>query len=639
VNTDTTTSAPRLTQAQADHRFRRSDLLAAPLRLLTHRIAGKLVLPYLVVLSLVLIVLTYFVSELLSSSLEEKFRDELAGAGRSANEAMVLLEDRHLTILRQMAFTEDVDTALANRDTNELQALLAPIAVNSRTPYVDVLSAEGTQLLALRSRDVGADASALLDPNVREWGPIRDVLAERADRYGDKFAGVVAAPWGRLFVSATPVYLNEQVVGVVAVATPIDEVAKRLSQEAGGKGITLYDRDGTPIASTLRATSTALVDALTLPQDQINTVTSATQVIMRRATLGDLLYLEALGVIAIRREPALILGTGDLLSIIGERGAQTRAMMVAATIAVGLLVLLIGTVLARRITRPVYTLRDATARVLRNELDSEVEVQSKDELGTLAFAFNEMQGGLRERERARVAIERYMSPKVYRLIQAGGLKMGGESREITVFKTDIRDFTTLSERMEPQALVEFLNRYFEAMVAAIAKYDGEVDKYMGDAILAKFGATEWYPDHARRAVLAMIEMIEACDRFAGELRPEGMALIRMGIGANTGEAVVGNIGSSERMEYTIISDAVNTAQRIEELCKELGWDLLISEHTYVQAKDAIEVGRPWSTRLRGQTRDIQIYPVLGRAGEVPRHRREAYEALVARRLVGKTASA
>jgi adenylate cyclase len=614
-------------------------LFAAPLRFLTHRIAGKLVLPYVVLLCLVFIVLTFFVSELLNSSLEEKFRDELAGAGRSANEAMVLLEDRHLTILRQMAFTESVDTALANRDINQLQALLAPIAANSRILYVDVLSPEGAQIFAFRPQEESAGSSALLDPNVQEWRPVRDVLAGRADRDGDKFAGIAVTPWGRLFVTATPVRLNERVVGVVAVGTPIEEVVRRVSREAGGKGITLYDPDGTPIASTVRATSAALVDALTLPRELTDTVASANRVVMRRAPLGDLLYLEALGMMAIRREPALILGTGDLLSIIEERGAQARALMVATTVAVGLLIVLIGILLARRITNPVYTLRDATERVLRNELDSEVRVQTEDELGTLAVAFNQMQGGLRERERSRVAIERYMSPKVYRLIQAGELRMGGESREITVFKTDIRDFTTLSERMRPQDLVQLLNRYFEAMVSAIARYDGEVDKYMGDSVLAKFGATEWYPDHARRAVLAMIEMIEACDRLGERLRCEDMPPLRMGIGANTGEAVVGNIGSSERMEYTIISDAVNTAQRIEELCKQVGWDLLISEHTYLQARDAIEVGRPWCTRLRGQTRDILIYPVLGRAGAVPWERREAYEALAAPRPAETTASA
>jgi hypothetical protein len=303
-------------QSIPGYRKAHNGIFTAPFRLFTRRIAGKVAMPYLLVLCFLAVFVVHIALDLLSSSLEEKFRDELAGAGRSANEAMVLLEDRHLTILRQMAFTEDVDEGLANRDTSALQELLAPIAVNSRIPYVDILSADGTQLLALRS---GSDASATIDPSAREWKPIRDTLAGRADRYGNKFAGLVAAPWGRLFVSAVPVRVDDQLVGVIAVGTPIEEVARRLSQEAGGKGITLYDRDGVPIASTLRASSDALVGALSLSPDRVEAARGG--IVMRRAALGDLLYLEALNVLAIRREPALILGTGDLLSIIEERGA------------------------------------------------------------------------------------------------------------------------------------------------------------------------------------------------------------------------------------------------------------------------------------------------------------------------------
>lgn len=233
-----------------------------------------------------------------------------------------------------------------------------------------------------------------------------------------------------------------------------------------------------------------------------------------------------------------------------------------------------------------------------------------------------------ERRRAAEALEKYLSPKAYELIRDGELsQVGGYSREITVFKTDIRDFTALAETMEPEELLHFLNRYFTHMVAVVHKHGGEVDKYMGDAVLAKFGATEWYPDHARRAVLAMTEMIEECAAFGEELQQEGRQTVIMGIGCNTGPAIVGNLGSPERMEYTVISSTVNAAQRIEELCKELGWDLLISGATYEQASDAIEVGDPIRTRLRGQSHDVLVYPVLGRAGEVPEKRLAAYRAL------------
>lgn len=235
-----------------------------------------------------------------------------------------------------------------------------------------------------------------------------------------------------------------------------------------------------------------------------------------------------------------------------------------------------------------------------------------------------------EGRKAEEAIGKYMSPKIYGLIQHTELKMGGHSREITVLKTDIRDFTTRSESMEPEPLIEFLNRYFTRMVAVVHKYEGEVDKFMGDAVLAKFGATEWYPDHARRAVLTMIEMIEACEAFNEELKKEDEPPVRMGIGCSTGPAVVGNVGSPERMEYTVVSSTVNSAQRIEEVSRDLGWDLLISDTTFQQAKEWIEVGEPVVTKLRGQTRETCIYPVLGRRDEISPERRRAYEAFRAR---------
>ncbi|HZT08319.1 MAG TPA: adenylate/guanylate cyclase domain-containing protein [Chloroflexota bacterium] len=621
-------STPASPAASAPPFGRGANVLVAARSLFTRRIAGKIILPYLVLLVLVALLATRITIDMLDSSLEEKYREELAAAGRSANEAMVLLEDRNLTSLRHMAFTEGVDRALADNDTAALQRLIAPIAANDRIAYVDVFGADGAQLLSLRATSLGPDASARVDPSAGQSAPIQYVLRGASDQLGDKYAGIVATPWGRMFVSAAPVRLDDDLVGAIAVSVPIDEVASRLSQEAGSRGITIYDVDGSPMVSTIRASASTLAEALTLPSDQRAAALRGNDVVVRRSRVGDVLYVEALGALAIRREPNFVVGTGNVINIIEERGAQARVAMIVLFAGVLVLVLAIGIALARRITQPVYALVEATDRVRRNDLDFEVPVRTEDEHGILTEAFNEMRGGLRERERSRAAIERYMSPKVYRLIQAGELSMGGVSREITVFKSDIRDFTPLSEKMEPEALVDFLNRYFEAMVAAITKYDGEVDKYMGDSILAKFGATEWYPDHARKAVLAMVEMVETCEAFNQALVREGAPPIRMGIGGNTGTAVVGNIGSTDRMEYTIISDAVNTAQRIEELCKEVGWDLLISEETYKQASDVVEVGRPWSIRLRGRTRDTLVYPILGRMNAVPPARRRAYDGLL-----------
>jgi class 3 adenylate cyclase len=609
---------------QATNESRIGDWLLAPLGLFRRHIAGKIVIPYLLLIFVLALLATHTTMNLISGSLEERFQEELAGAGVSANEAMVKLESNNLALLRQMAFTVGVGEAVTDRDARSIERLLAPIAGNARVPYTDVFGADGSHLLALRSPDLGTDAQSRIDPNARAWAPVQSVRLGKHDQLGDKYTDVVFAPWGPLLVTAGPIEADGKLLGVIAIATPLDAVAARLSEEAGSKGLSLYTGDGRLLATTVRAGPGTLASTLPVPAQLAQDAFGQDRLLVRRVTIDERPYVEMLGTLAIRRQPVLLMGVGNLITIIAERGDQMRNIMIALFSGVVVLVLAVGLTLARQIARPVRALVDAAIRIRRNELDIELPVTGADETAVLTAAFNEMAGGLRERERSRVAIEKYMSPKVYQLIQNGQLRMGGESREITVLKTDIRDFTTLSEEMDPQRLVAFLNRYFERMVTAVAKYDGEVDKYMGDAILAKFGATEWYPDHARRAALAMIEMIEACEQFSAEAEAEGLPPIRMGIGANTGPAVVGNIGSPARMEYTIISSAVNTAQRIEELCKEFGWDILVSRETYEQAKDAIEVGTPWAIKLRGHSAATTVYPVLGRAGQVPAHRLQAY---------------
>ncbi len=598
------------------------------LRLFNRYIAGKIIIPFLGIIAIVAIFGAYATTNLVSVSLEDKFREELAGAGLAANEAMVKLEGAQLAGLRQMALTVGVDDAIARRDTQTLQQLLAPIAANSQVPYVDVFGPDGREIFALRAPQLGRDAGQRIDPRAAAWPPVRDVLERVVDLQGDKHADIIFPSWGgALFVSVTPVVKDGQFMGAIANSLPIESVASRLSTEAGSKAITLYRPDGSPITSAVHADPASLGETLIIPPRDAATVMSGDRILVRKKTVDNRDFVETLGTLEVRQKPVLIMGVGNLITILQDRGAEARTFMIVIFMAVIALIFGVGFYLAHLITRPVTALLEGIERIRRNELDFELPVRTQDETGVLTEAFNEMTSGLRERERSRVAIERYLSPQVYRLIQTGELAVSGASREITVVETDIRSFTRASETMDPPELIESLNRYFGHMVSAIHKYEGEVDKFIGDAILAKFGATKGYPDHARKAVFAMIEMIEACDQLDAELRAEGNWIIRMGIGCNTGPAVVGNLGSPEHMEYTIISDSVNTATRIQELTKEFGWDILISDTTYAQTKDDIEVGEPWTLELRGQTRDTLIYPVIGRKGEVSARRRELYQAL------------
>jgi adenylate cyclase len=198
---------------------------------------------------------------------------------------------------------------------------------------------------------------------------------------------------------------------------------------------------------------------------------------------------------------------------------------------------------------------------------------------------------------------------------AGKVVLGGESLKVTILFTDIRSFTSISERMDPQQLVGLLNEYFSEMVGIVMQEDGVVDKYIGDAIMAVFGAPVPKPEDAVNAVRAAVRMRQALQDLNRRLEARGVPTLRTGIGIHTGEVVAGNIGSEKRMEYTVIGDAVNLASRLESNTKELGVNVLISEDTYQLTKHVVEARAVREITVKGRKQPVMTYEVLGLKGE------------------------
>jgi class 3 adenylate cyclase len=187
----------------------------------------------------------------------------------------------------------------------------------------------------------------------------------------------------------------------------------------------------------------------------------------------------------------------------------------------------------------------------------------------------------------------------------------GEKRTVSILLSDIRGFTSLSEQLEAEDLVSYLNSYFSEMIEIILEHEGMLDKFMGDAILALFGAPLGHDDDSLRAVKAALAMQEKLNGLNEFWIKNGKPGIRIGIGISTGEVVVGNIGSEKRLEYTVIGQDVNYAQRIEELTKELATDILISETTYKKVKDHVVAERFGPLTIRGKKDPITVYAVKG----------------------------
>jgi adenylate cyclase len=204
---------------------------------------------------------------------------------------------------------------------------------------------------------------------------------------------------------------------------------------------------------------------------------------------------------------------------------------------------------------------------------------------------------------------------VDQMIATQDLNSLNKRSNISIIFSDIRGFTTLSEKLSPEDVVALLNPYLEAMSKVIYKHGGTVDKYEGDAIIAFFGEPVPFEDHAVRALRASLDMRAALDKLRKQWEKEGRPnQIEMGIGINSGEVFVGLLGSAERINYTIIGDNANLASRLQDLTKTYAWPILISESTYQQVKDEFDAEFADAVTVKGKTKPVNVYKVLGRKG-------------------------
>ena len=267
----------------------------------------------------------------------------------------------------------------------------------------------------------------------------------------------------------------------------------------------------------------------------------------------------------------------------------------------------LGIGLASGITAPVQTLVAGMREVLRGNLKQRLHMQREDEVGFLARSFDEMVAGLEEKEKIRDVMRKVVSPEIAHELLRRGVTLGGEMREATILFADIRGFTTLSEGMPPPELLSFLNEYFSRISRVIEQEKGVIDKYIGDEVMAIFGAPLPSPDHARRAVAAAVGMLKELEQLNRE--QQRSTPLRIGIGVATGPVVAGNVGSPERLNYTVLGDTVNVASRLQGLTKEYGVPLVISGTTCELVADLFPCRPLGSVAVRGRQQETALYTV------------------------------
>jgi len=614
-----------------------SSVLSAPLRF-------KITIPYLIIAILLAGVAAWLVSQSFARALQERFRSQLVDSATVANQSLFDVQAAQLSGVRAIAATKGVAEAVEGHDWQTIDRAIRPIVVNEHLRLVHVLDNKGQPVYGLRALPDGFAQNENAD--FASWLPVAMILKQETDPLGDKFVGVVDAPWGLALYTVAPIKEGDRLIGVVLVGEPLAEVLATM-QNGTGVTVTVYRPDGQAVLSSAGgaappALAASLVQQLTQSGDG--------HLQSRTMVLGD----EALGTLYLRGQ-----ASGWFVGTAWPRAAVAAQLSAAELIGwstLGIVVVIgLGLLVAQLVAAPVSELLAASLKVADGNFEVVVKERGRDELGKLAQRFNWMVGELKQREMMREVFGQMVSEEVREALLTGKVEMGGEMKMVTVLFTDIRDFTSLAESYEPQEVVTLLNDYFEVVSDSIQKAGGFINKFGGDSTLAVFGAplAAEPSDTAHRALQAAFAIRTHLAEFNARQIERERPPIRIGIGINTGEAVTGNIGSRSRFEYTVIGDTVNTAARVQSLTNRFNdSNILITEDTrQALGKDAqLLVIDHGDVALKGKMKLVRVYGVMGmrftdaepvfHVGGIPR--RDVLEALYlycrgfSPRIIGQT---
>jgi adenylate cyclase len=421
---------------------------------------------------------------------------------------------------------------------------------------------------------------------------------------------VVTEVEGRLVqLVATPVFAPDP-IGYLLAGKAIDDATARTLGEATGTRISFLTH-GRVFASSLTVDERAAalpIDPDRLAHEVEQGAAPARTTFLVRTGGGRMLSV----LIPIEAElpaPLFALVQASYDAALGPLGKLPR--WVAAIGAVALvLALLAGGVIASGIAAPLAALAQAMGAVLGGDLSRRVHLARADEVGFLARAFNTMVSGLADRERVKDLFGRFVSHDVAAAVLGGDLPLGGERRTVTILFQDVRGFTTIAERTTPDVLVRVVSRLFTEMVDAVEAEGGIVRQFVGDGVMALFGAPVVHDDDPERAVRAALGMVARLPAVNASLEGEGIPALRIGIGIHTGDVIAGAIGPDRRSEYGVVGDAVNLASRIEGLTRELGVTILVSAETARQLGPGFTLGRRHVMAVKGKAEPVEVVEVL-----------------------------
>jgi class 3 adenylate cyclase len=401
---------------------------------------------------------------------------------------------------------------------------------------------------------------------------------------------------GKLYQIATVPILQSYVIGTLTLGQRLTQKEVELLKEDTNSEIT-FILGNKIVASTLSdIRQLDLLRSYLVEHDTINERIKGTDNVQKEVTLDRERYLCAFARVS-KAGDAIYVTAISMDKALASLHAVEQVILVVGFLAV-ILALASGYFLAKGVTAPVQRLVEAMEKIRGGNYDFQLSLSSHDEIGRLAQSFNEMVKGLKER----ILMSKFVSSSTVEMIrqEGGKLHLGGERRNVTVFFSDIRGFTAYSEQVQPELVIDLLNKYLSAQAKRIIKHNGIIDKYVGDEVVAIFEG----PDMVDNALLAAIDI----QKEIVEINRESSRDIRVGIGINTGMAIVGNVGSEERMDHTVLGNNMNLGARLCSIAQP--GQIIVSESSWRLAKSKEIVVRPLETiTVKGISRPVPIYEV------------------------------
>ncbi len=584
-----------------------------PRRIRPTRLQDRIVVFFVVLLMAVQLVSFYFIRYAIEHTAQNTMREELRVGARVFRRILEQNSRQLVGATSVLTYDFGFREAIATRDR--------PTILSALRNHAARITASGMSVIGLDDIVV---ADTIDESNAGKPYPFPDLI-ERAATLG-RTAGVRVIEGRSYQIIVVPV-LAPLPIAWVSMSFVIDDATARDLQRLATSEVTFVQSIG----------GEPRILATTLPPSRRGALVSAANRIIATARDGATVRLagEDYEVLATPLE-----GTGSLplYAILQRSSADGLAayllleaiMLIIAGLS--LAVTLAGAMrIARRITRPVARLGAAATEIEKGNYAVRVGSETSDEIGELGRAFDRMAAGLAERDNMRDILGKVASNEVVtRLLEGGDIELGGEERDVTVMFTDIRNFTALVEKLTPDQSLQLLNQFLTVISEVIESAGGVVDKYLGDGVMALFGAPVTRPDDAQRALNCALEIRDRVAALGPVLAARGLPHPQVGIGINTSRVIAGNIGSPSRLNYTVLGDGVNLASRLEGLTKRYQVPI-VTGFTTREGAGGIACRELDKVRVKGKTVAERIFEPLGPEGTLTRgeeaHLAQWHEAL------------